>query len=79
MFTSIEMVSCPVCGDKTRVRCTDRKRYDHVRRYRLCKGKGCGYSFITAQTDGSEQITDPMKYAYLGAQSSQQKLVQAIK
>ena len=76
MFTSIPVVSCPVCGDKTRVRCTDRKRYDHVRRYRRCAG--CGYSFITAQTDGSEQITDPMKYAYLGAQSSQPKLAGAI-
>jgi transcriptional regulator NrdR family protein len=40
---------------------TDRKRYEHTRRFRRCKG--CGYRFITAQTDGSEQITEPMKYA----------------
>jgi rubredoxin len=76
MFTSIPMVNCPVCGDKTRVSHTTKRFGDHIRRYRRCTG--CGYSFITAQADEQELITDPLSCGYAGHIAKSQ-LTQAIK
>ena len=67
---------CPVCGDKTRISHTTKRFGDHIRRYRRCTG--CGYSFITAQADEQEQITDRLPCGYAGHLAKSQ-LTQAIK
>ena len=57
-------MDCPVCGDPSKVTCTTKRFSGHVRRYRRCTG--CGYTFVTAQSDEHELITDHLPCGYAG-------------
>ena len=64
-------MDCPVCGAVARVSCSTKRFSDHVRRYRRCTG--CKYTFVTAQSDGREQITDHLPCGYAGHLAKSQR------